>query len=378
MLIESSIGEVIDKLTILDIKCERIQDSRVEDCKKERDILLQSLQDKWDDVLQFYRKMLKYINIQIWDDQEICRVEKDDIKYGILAKKIIQDNDARFRVKRKINEYCTSSLREQKSYTKQSCILLTHLGLGDQINMIGAVRYFSCYYDEVLLPVVDHSLKKIQSFYEDDPNIKCISVPNNEGGKMITKMKQDYKSKPNFTIIETGCYKEDSKPSAIYTKHVPMGFYDDCGLSFSIFRDFFFLKDQSNHSLTSEIQSKGYKVVIVHKDASNQSIKELENLTKSLLTQENVLVIDLMKNPYPANHPKFRFVQPFVFAPVQQYISLFKIASEVYMIDSSIYCISIHYISENATQKECYVRKANAMSMNAMSVLDPTWKYIKC
>ena len=63
MKVDCSLGEIVDKLTILDIKCERIKDERLNDCKNEQNILFETVKNEMDDTLEYYRYILKKINI---------------------------------------------------------------------------------------------------------------------------------------------------------------------------------------------------------------------------------------------------------------------------------------------------------------------------
>ena len=61
--------------------------------------------------------------------QDDFRDKKGDIT--ALCMKIIEENDRRFRVKKKINDLVNSSLKEQKGYARTKALILTHFGNGD-------------------------------------------------------------------------------------------------------------------------------------------------------------------------------------------------------------------------------------------------------
>ena len=123
MKVEVAIGEVFDKITILDIKLERIKDEeRVANIRKERQILSDALEaENLTDETKLYEN-LRDINEKIWDteagfrdkiasqtyDQEFIQYAIDNAKY----------NDERFLAKKKINEYYTSGVKEEKSYDR--------------------------------------------------------------------------------------------------------------------------------------------------------------------------------------------------------------------------------------------------------------------
>ncbi len=123
MKVEVAIGEVFDKITILDIKLERIKDEkRKENIRRERQILSDALEaENLTDETKLYDN-LREINEKIWDteagfrekiatqtyDQEFIQYAIDNAKY----------NDERFLAKKEINEYYRSGVKEEKSYDR--------------------------------------------------------------------------------------------------------------------------------------------------------------------------------------------------------------------------------------------------------------------
>ena len=98
-----SLGEAIDKLTILDIKCDKIQDNRKLDVQKEYDILYEKLKGFIETYNELYVSMKK-VNLLIWNQMDILRDENiSDEDYIKLCRECIDSNDIRFRIKNKIN-----------------------------------------------------------------------------------------------------------------------------------------------------------------------------------------------------------------------------------------------------------------------------------
>jgi hypothetical protein len=121
--IEISIGELIDKLTILEIKLEKILDkSKSAEVKKELDILsihYQNLTATSNNLDQYFDN-LKKVNLKIWKMEEdiryLIREKKFDDEFIETARKIHRTNDLRFEIKNEINKKFNSNLSEQKSY----------------------------------------------------------------------------------------------------------------------------------------------------------------------------------------------------------------------------------------------------------------------
>ena len=119
MLVEVAIGEVVDKITILQIKLERITDpSRLEDVLTELNILQNALKSNGINVDDEFFQRLKKINETIWDTED--KLRKDDLVVGdfiLAARDNAKYNDDRFIVKNEVNEKYDSLVREQKAHS---------------------------------------------------------------------------------------------------------------------------------------------------------------------------------------------------------------------------------------------------------------------
>ena len=119
--IEVSVGELIDKITILEIKQDRIMDeTKLSHINAELDILRATVEEDKILVPEKLVQELKNINIELWDAEDVIRAcEKD----GDFAEAFVECarldailNDKRFLAKNKINECTESLVKEQKSY----------------------------------------------------------------------------------------------------------------------------------------------------------------------------------------------------------------------------------------------------------------------
>lgn len=154
----TSIGEAIDKLTILDIKLERITDSnRKADVQREHDALLKH--SELTDFIQTHADLyntMKKANTIIWDMMDVLRTNISTEEYLKTCKDCIEFNDIRFRIKARINQASNSELREQKSY-KATVFKLAIIGLHESHADISTVQrilqrplqYYGILYDEV-------------------------------------------------------------------------------------------------------------------------------------------------------------------------------------------------------------------------------------
>lgn len=122
MQIEVSIGEVVDKYTILMIKASKIQDpAKLENINKELTYLIGILK-KEDPLMTDYphTKALFEINKELWkvedDLRDLERVKDFDKEFVILARNVYKLNDKRAHIKKEINMKFGSEFVEEKSY----------------------------------------------------------------------------------------------------------------------------------------------------------------------------------------------------------------------------------------------------------------------
>lgn len=120
MNIEVSNGEIVDKLTIIQIKLERINDKgKLKNLKNEFDVLDKAVSTiiAKDDPL--YLKLYD-INCKLWDIEDRIRELEKSKDFGDVfietARAVYITNDERSLVKKKINEVTGSNLIEEKSY----------------------------------------------------------------------------------------------------------------------------------------------------------------------------------------------------------------------------------------------------------------------
>jgi hypothetical protein len=123
MKIEVSIGEVVDKLSILSIKLKKIKDEdKLKNIRKEYDILKSSMEENGIQVESDQFKELESTNLILWDIEDRIRVKESrkefDEDFIELARKVYFSNDKRSEIKREINIKYGSDLIEEKEYVK--------------------------------------------------------------------------------------------------------------------------------------------------------------------------------------------------------------------------------------------------------------------
>ena len=124
IIVEVSIGELLDKISILEIKQGKIKDpEKLKFINNEYSILKNQLEKnvKSDDNLNKLYKSLKEINAKLWvieDDKRQCEKDKDfGEKFIKLSRDVHFLNDNRAKIKLEINNHTGSAIKEIKEYT---------------------------------------------------------------------------------------------------------------------------------------------------------------------------------------------------------------------------------------------------------------------
>ena len=118
-----SLGELLDKISILEIKSKKISnDSKLTNIKKELNGLKKVLEDlnfNFSETNNLYEELYK-INLTLWEIEDSIRILEKDKNFGNdfinLARSVYITNDKRFQVKNEINKIFNSEYVEEKSY----------------------------------------------------------------------------------------------------------------------------------------------------------------------------------------------------------------------------------------------------------------------
>ena len=124
ILVEVSVGELLDKISILEIKKEKIKDSeKLKFINDEYEVLKDQLDKnvKSDEKIDKLFQSLKEINSKLWvieDDKRLCEKNSDfSEKFIKLSRDVHFLNDDRAKIKLEINHHTGSKIKEIKKYT---------------------------------------------------------------------------------------------------------------------------------------------------------------------------------------------------------------------------------------------------------------------
>ena len=115
-----SLGELIDKITILEIKQIHMTGIKLKNVDKELKLLRKILQDENLEIDIDLINNLKEVNKNLWEIEDNIRIKESNQKFDKefiqLARSVYKENDKRASIKKEINQKYNSELVEEKSY----------------------------------------------------------------------------------------------------------------------------------------------------------------------------------------------------------------------------------------------------------------------
>lgn len=123
MKIDISIGELVDKVTILSIKLEKIKNAdKLKNIKKEYGLLYESMKHIGITKDSEDFKDLVQVNLRLWDIEDKIRIKEANKEFDDdfiqLARSVYFENDKRAEIKKQINLTFGSDLIEEKEYVR--------------------------------------------------------------------------------------------------------------------------------------------------------------------------------------------------------------------------------------------------------------------
>jgi hypothetical protein len=237
-----------------------------------------------------------------------------------------------------------NKLRENKP-----ALFICHLGLGDQIDMIGAVRYLSQFHTEIHLASAKNTFDTLTEFYSDNPKIIVESIEE-EPFKSIWKDLIFYNQyiPTNVVIYRSGGYKYESN-SRMFDYDIPKCFYKDLDLDLSIEHLYFRIPENTNSKELYE-KVKDIEYIFTQQKSSDNFVSLVSwDINERFTIDPNI-------NLYSEGHKWYELASHFVNKPFPHYTDTIIHASELHVVNSSFRCLSAHLPLE-ATIKKCYHRE---------------------
>ena len=120
LFIPASVGELIDKITILEIKKDHMTGVKLKNVNRELELLRFILKDKNIDIASELVSSLMSVNKRLWDIEDRIRLKEKrqefDKEFIEIARSVYKENDIRSSIKKDINRKFNSEIIEEKSY----------------------------------------------------------------------------------------------------------------------------------------------------------------------------------------------------------------------------------------------------------------------
>ena len=228
------------------------------------------------------------------------------------------------------------------------------------VNCIGLVRYLSTVYDELLVVCKKVYYENVKMLYENDKTIKfylCddfqdISPKIERNIEKFNKVADGYDlylcgMHKLYDIVSKSCGKLSGKLSGKFNNIIPFCFYEDCGLSPTIYREYSFIpRIYENIKLYNEVKNICEKYVVIHKNCSLGNMFELDEIVKNIDINKT-LVINIDKNIYEKGHKYYDIAEKCVLRPILYYVDLIENSCMNILSDSCMLCLALQLNIKN-------------------------------
>ena len=226
-------------------------------------------------------------------------------------------------------------------------ILLSHLGLGDNILNIPIVYYLLNTYKKVILVCYEHNFKNINYMFSKCPDVDFLKIKRTDNIESIIKEKIS----DNYRILRSGLHR---KKSNIYT--FPFFMYDDIGIPRHVLKTHFYVDDTIKSKQLQQVL-ENYKYIFISNATSQGELFSITNYINKLKININeYLIISPNINVYSKEHPYYGIADLFLYQQhnhlLLDYKNTLENANMIILSDSSmfIFCIML-----KLTSKQNYV-----------------------
>ena len=295
--VKISLGELVDKLSILEIKKRKIDDQeKLSHVNREYDELVKHVNLE---EIPVY-KQLVHVNSIIWNVEDSLHkkeIEKTfDNEFIKLARLAYSTNDIRFELKNEINK--SSELKEQKGYKdtktqKPDLVIIPHQGVGDLIISNGIIRHFSETH-RVILGIRPETEANVRFMFRDISDLGIFTASCDEELRYIATTHLAH-----IPHRGLGFFNAPDCRGPFPHGHFARIFYADVGLDYEcMYSMFFVLRDFQREKALYDAVVKHLgtdKYIIIHDDPS-RGLHIDESLVEC---PEGVVKLHIGKNRFP-------------------------------------------------------------------------------
>lgn len=249
--------------------------------------------------------------------------------------------------------------------------LVSHNGMGDNLYMIGALRYLLHFYEKIHFLCKKKYYDNVVLFFIDNPNIICVPF---DGDNEIEEIKciLNANSPMNDIFVSGGCMKPHFKSKITNQKlmnhrHIDKNykidfdtittknynfiqdFYKDINLNLTHFYDYFHLP-VTDEAIALYNSVKDYYIIFIQLKSSDGTTLNISNLLKTHFHKNNTIMICNDTNLYNIPNKttdidkKFNLCNNFVCNKIIHYTNVIQNSNEIYIIDSCFVGIVLPYL----------------------------------
>lgn len=255
--------------------------------------------------------------------------------------------------------------------------LVSHLGLGDNLIMIGALRFLLHFYEKIYFICKYKHYENVQLFFIDVPNIICVPLSLNEhteANDVHNILQANYENNDIFGcgFFRNSCFCKITNEKFLncniidkkYTIEFDSltndnfffieNFYKDINLNLTYFYEYFYLpQTKESYELYSSV--KNYYIIFIQLKCSDGRTINISNLLQKYLYNKDTIIICIDVNLYDIPdkstnadiETKYNICEKFIYQKMIYYIDLIKNSDEIYIIDSCFTGIVLPYAKTN-------------------------------
>ena len=289
-------------------------------------------------------------------------------------------------------------------------LFIGHNGMGDNLNMIGALRFMSPYYEKIYFVVKKHYYKIVQPFFSNT-NIQCLPIECPSIIHEKYNLMQVYQlliEIKNVDIFLCGMWKNLGQKRITNEKFIEAcnqyrihnetkidikidhdmllsrdymflyDFYADVGLPFNSYFEYFdFQEGKDSELLYNSVKKFDHIIFLQNKTSSNNQLN-IDTLVKKYINDPSAILISNDENIYDTyekqctdvedKNMKKELVKPFVLGNIVDFKDVILHSTEIYIIDSCLTSIILPFLKTNKLNAKI-VRIINRNRLNEISSL---------
>lgn len=236
-------------------------------------------------------------------------------------------------------------------------VILSHLGMGDMIGIIPAIRFFCEKYNAVYIFCKQTNLNNVTTMYADLKNLTIISVEYNFDPSKEIEVINGIIQNNNLSecdILKAGIYK-----NSLNFSNLPDNFYMDLGLDLNVYNTHFKLPEDCLNDYSYLLEDKEFYFI-----NGTSSTKNIDNEILSYIkSYSNTILINPNNNLYNKTDVNYDLANKFVGLPIFDYVTTIRKAKEIHIIDSAFSLLS-KFVATKETKKYIYNRSGYSLSTN--------------